>query len=223
MAGSSRRRVSLTALLAAIALGAVALAVVTARLKAERRRQFREVALVAAALHRREADRLGAKYGVIRSEQDLGSDLQRLVGQAERLGDASTMAGERRYLACLRDALPWQGRWLDLQRDAADYYREIGRGGAPDYYREIGRGGAPPPGRAAELARTQARLLDERRDLLAQHRGVAGMTVLNPVGVLAGIGGVPRQIAVSDPFDIRDAPDVTRPGHTFKDLSPSEP
>lgn len=192
----------------AVALIAIITHFVAKRAHAERRRQLQALAKQAAEMHRAEVRRMD---DLISSERTNARALPSGIDLLKKLGRESAARGSPQYIASLRDILPWQERWLDFHRRATSYYKEIEGGGSPS------------PERTMELAQAQAKLLKERRDLAARHRGVAGLMILNwmrgPMSsMMSGLGPKPPlYIPVPDPFDIRDAPDFTRPTHTFKE------
>lgn len=205
MAGSLRRhiRLSLAALIAVIAVIAVCLHFYTLRVREERQRQFRPVAQKAARLHYEEAVRIER---IISFERYTNRELPWGLDGMKKTGHGAEARSGDEYIASLRDILPWHERWLDFQLRAKGYYTELGDGRSPG------------PGLAMELAQAQAALLRERKNLIAHYPNIAGLTIPNPIQMSTMSPTEPLHIQVSDPFDIQDAPDFTRPGHTFKDL-----
>jgi hypothetical protein len=216
MVGSPRRRLrlSLTTLIALIAAIAVCLHVDTLRVRDERRRQFRPIARKAARLYDDEAIRLERR--IISFERKYAREMPYWLALFKESGHEAEARGGDEYIASLRDILPWHERWLDQQRKAKSYYLEFDGGGSPK------------PERAMELARAQAELLEERLRLIAHHPRVADLRVPNPWTVKpSSMRRLPKAlrgpyIHPPDPFDIQDAPDFTRPGHTFKDIDSSK-
>jgi hypothetical protein len=202
---------SLSLLLAAMAAIALCIHLYTSRVREGRQRRFRPIAQEAARRHHYEAVRIER---MIDFERGYTLGMPQHLARMKKSGHESETRGGFEYIAGLRDILPWHERWLDLQRRAKGYYSEF-----------EGQG-TPKPEWAAELARAQDKLLEDRRTLIAHHPGVAGLRVYNPM-IMINVTTIgprpPEYIKVPDPFDIQDAPDFLHPGHTFEDVNSEGP